>query len=737
MFLIAVFLVVPMALQAAVVQKISGDYVEGEFLVVPKQGGMVAAATSGYKVLAKQEGKTSFLRMKIKPGQSMLSAMNALASQPWVAHVEPNYIYKAVAMPNDPDYGLYWGLKNTGQAVNGSAGIAGKDMSVSKAWDINTNCAAITVAVIDTGVDYNHPDLTTNIWNNTAEIVGDGIDNDGNGFVDDIRGWDFVQGDNDPMDFAHHGTHVAGTIGASGNNGVGGTGVCWNASIMPLRVLGSTGSGSTADIIAAVNYAVANGAKVINMSLGGGGYSSLMNNAIASAPNVLFVLAAGNDGTDNDSTPSYPASYTQPNIISVAATTQVDGLAYFSNYGVTSVDVGAPGTNIRSTVPPARTAVAGCSWNFDAATLQGWAVSTLDNTTGSPVVNTVGITLEAFTSPSYSLTDSPASLYANNRSYQATSPVCSLAGVQGALLQYNLALDTKYVSSTVFDPLLVESSVDGYSWSVNNALAGSTKGVFYVFEENLASMDGYASAQVRFRLETGVTGTFNGFHVDDIKITAPNTSIAAHSATDYAFLSGTSMATPNVAGAAALVWANEPTLTAQQIKSRLLNNGDSVAALAGKTLTGKRVNVVMAMPMVAPTGLSANVISSSQVNLTWMDNAINESSYLVQRNTGAGFVTIATVSSNMVTYSDTSAPADSTLTYQVMAQGRDGRLTAAITATAQTPPAPAPAQAPAPAPAPAGGGGCVMGVQQNEVDPLFPVLIVLALGVLYRRRRNI
>ena len=719
MFLMAVFLVVPMTLQAAVVQQISGDYVEGELLVVPKQGGMVAAATSGYKVLAKQEGKTSFLRMKIKPGQSMLSAMNALAAQPWVAHVEPNYIYKATAMPNDTDYGLYWGLQNTGQTVNGVAGIAGSDMSVSKAWDINTNCTTITVAVIDTGVDYNHPDLTANIWSNVGEIAGNGIDDDANGFIDDIRGWDFVQGDNDPMDFAYHGTHVAGTIGASGNNTIGGTGVCWNSTIMPLRVLDSTGSGFTSDIIAAVNYAVANGVKVINMSLGGPNPSVLMDAAIANAPNVLFVIAAGNDATNNDTTPSYPASYNQPNIISVAATTQTDGLAYFSNYGATSVDVGAPGTNIRSTVPPARTAVAGCNWNFDTATLQGWTPATLDNY-ATPVLNTVNITTEAAKSPSYSLTDTPASLYANNRSYRATSPVCNLTGVQGAVLGYQMDLYTELN----YDILNVETSPDGVNWTVQSAWTGTTKGYFFPFEANMASLDGYATAQVRFRLDTDGFVVAGGFHVDDVQVTVPNTAVAAHSAADYAFLNGTSMATPNVAGAAALVWANEPALTVQQIKSRLLNNGDSVAALAGKTVTGKRVNVVMAMPMVAPTGLSASAISSSQVNLTWMDNAINEGSYLVQRNTGAGFVTIATVSSNMVTYSDTSAPANSTLTYQVMAQGRDGRLTTAITATAQTPAAPS------------GGGGCVMGVQQNEVDPLFPVLIVLALGVLCRRRRN-
>lgn len=722
-FLLVMLLGMPMLVQAGGIKQIVGDYVEGEVLVVPKQGAMTAATNSGYKVLAKQEGKVNFLRMKVKAGQSMASAMNALAAQPWVAYVEPNYIYKATAMPNDPDYGLYWGLQNTGQTVNGASGFAGKDMAASKAWDINTDCTAITVAVIDTGVDYNHPDLAANIWSNTAEIPGNGVDDDANGFIDDVRGWDFVQGDNDPMDFAHHGTHVAGTIGASGNNGTGGTGVCWNATIMPLRVLGSTGSGFSSDILAAINYAVANGAKVINMSLGGGGFSNLMNRAIANAPNVLFVIAAGNDGTNNDLTPSYPASYNQPNIIAVAATTQTDSLASFSNFGATSVDVGAPGTNIRSTVPPTRASVTGCSWSFDTATLQGWTAATLNNLS-NPVVNTVTITTETSNSPSYSLTDSPAALYANNRSYRATSPACNLTGVQGAVLNYQLELNTE----SNFDILNVETSADGIIWTVQSTWSGTTKGSFFPFEANMASLDGYTAAQVRFRLDTDGNVVRGGFHVDDVKITAPNTAIAAHSATDYAFLDGTSMATPNVAGAAALVWANEPTLTTAQLKARLLDNGDVVPALAGKTVTGKRVNVVMAMPMLAPTGLATSVVSASQVNLSWMDNAINEDAYLVQRNTGAGFTTLATVSANSTAYSDTTAPANTTLTYRVVALARDGRTINSASASATTPIVPAPA--------PAGGGGCVMGVDKN-IDPLLPLLMVSALVMIYRRRKSL
>jgi len=711
-------------------------FVQGELLIVPAPNGLLNVGAMGYKVMNKQDGKTPFLRVKLKKGETVLSAMNALASNSGIAYVQPNYIYRAALVPNDPRFNEYWALKNTGQAVNGgAAGTSGADMAVEKAWGVNTDCSTITVAVIDTGVDYNHPDLATNIWSNAGEIAGNGIDDDANGFVDDIRGWDFVQGDNDPMDFAHHGTHVAGTIGASGNNGTGGTGVCWKSTIMPLRVLGSTGSGTTADIIAAIDYATTNGAKVINMSLGGpGGFAGdLTDQAIAraNAAGVLVVIAAGNDGTDNDITPAYPAAYTQPNIIAVAATTQSDALASFSNFGVISVDIGAPGTSILSTVPPARTAIPGCSWNFDTATLQGWTVSTLDNSFGTLVPNTVAITTETASSPFYSLTDTPGTLYANNRSYRAVSPICNLTGVQGALLKYNLELE----SESGFDKFFVDTSPNGVTWTIGTGLSGTTSGAFYPFEVDMKSLDGALSAQVRLRLETDVSNVFGGYHADDIQVTKPNTSIAAHSAADYAFLNGTSMATPNVAGVAALVWAADAGLTVAQLKSRILDNADVNPALAGKIVTGKRVNAMMAMPLQAATGLTATVQTATSVSLSWMDNSISESNYRVQRNAGAGFATIATLAANSTAYTDTAAPSNTTLTYRVVALARDGRTVNSATASATTPVATAPATTPA-ASSGGGGGGCVMRVQQSGVDPLFPILLALALGALYRRRRN-
>ncbi|MBL1277832.1 MAG: S8 family serine peptidase [Ectothiorhodospiraceae bacterium] len=287
-------------------------------------------------------------RAEVGRGRSMSSTLRSLRRNRDVEFAEPNYILTAYAVPNDSQFTSLWGLNNTGQ----TGGVADADIDAPEAWDLQVGSNVI-IAVIDSGTDYNHRDLSNNIWNNTGEIPNNGRDDDGNGYVDDVRGWDFANNDNDPMDDNGHGTHVSGTIAASGNNGTGVVGVNWFAQIMPLKFLSDVGAGSSADAIAAIDYAVANGARVINASWGGGPYSSAMFRAIQAANNagVLFVAAAGNDGTNNDRNSSYPADYDLPNVISVAATDASDNLASFSNYGANSVDLGAPGVRILSTSP--------------------------------------------------------------------------------------------------------------------------------------------------------------------------------------------------------------------------------------------------------------------------------------------------------------------------------------------------------------------------------------------------
>lgn len=252
-----------------------------------------------------------------------------------VAYAEPDYVRHFSSVPNDPMYGNLWGMPK---------------ISMPDAWDISTGNSDIVVAVIDTGMDMDHPDLAGNLWINAVEIPGDGTDNDGNGYVDDINGWDFVNEDDDPEDGDGHGTHCAGTVGAVGNNANQVAGVCWTVSIMPLRVGNSDGLFDS-DIVDGIRYAARNGAKVLSNSYGGTGFSQTVYDAIeyANTQGSIFVAAAGNDSSDNDLLPQYPASYELPNVIAVAATDENDNLASFSNYGVDSVDLAAPGVNILST----------------------------------------------------------------------------------------------------------------------------------------------------------------------------------------------------------------------------------------------------------------------------------------------------------------------------------------------------------------------------------------------------
>ncbi len=287
--------------------------------------------------------------IKLGQGADLQRVRAALLRNPRVEAVEYNYEVRASVTPNDPRYPELWGLNNIGQ----TGGKPDADVDAPEAWDVQTG-TDVVVAVIDTGVDYTHPDLAANIWTNPGEIPGNGIDDDGNGYVDDVHGYDFCNSDNDPKDDHGHGTHVAGTIAAVGNNGVGVTGVSWSARIMAVKFLCASGSGTTSAAISAVLYAADMNAKVMNNSWGGGGFSQALMDAIATADQAgaLFVAAAGNNGADNDATPHYPSSYQVPNVLAVAATDLNDAKASFSNYGAASVGLGAPGVSILSSVPP-------------------------------------------------------------------------------------------------------------------------------------------------------------------------------------------------------------------------------------------------------------------------------------------------------------------------------------------------------------------------------------------------
>jgi len=331
------------------------EYVPGELIVKLKSGystkkmsGLFRA--SGLAVKRRiPELNFEVLQLPSKDEESLIKALADVSADPGVVYAEPNYIYTAYDIPNDPRFDALWGLHNTGQ----TGGLIDADIDASEAWSISTGNREVVVAVIDTGVDYNHEDLAANMWINVAEVPGNRIDDDGNGYIDDIYGYDFAYNDADPMDGHYHGTHCAGTVGAAGGNGIGVVGVNHAVQIMAVKFLNDFGWGTTSDAVEAIMYAVDNGAHILSNSWGGGGRSAALEDAIvyANEHNALFVAAAGNDRRDTDIWPNYPSGYEVPNVMSIAATDHNDQLASFSNWGLTTVDLGAPGVNILSTTP--------------------------------------------------------------------------------------------------------------------------------------------------------------------------------------------------------------------------------------------------------------------------------------------------------------------------------------------------------------------------------------------------
>lgn len=292
-----------------------------------------------------------FSRINVHKVEVLTSSVEAMVDQlntlDIIDYAEFDYVVNTLQTPDDPDYGRLWGLHNTGQ----TGGTEDADIDAPEAWNITTG-GDVLVSVIDTGVNYNHPDLAANMWVNSAEIPNNGVDDDNNGYIDDVRGWDFFNGDNNPMDDHNHGTHCSGTIGADGNNGTGVVGVNWSVNIMPVKFLSGSGGGYISGAIAAIDYSTTMGADISSNSWGGGGFSQSLYDAIEAfgVSGGLFIAAAGNSAKNNDIDPTYPASYDLPNIISVAATDHNDNKASFSCYGPTTVDVAAPGIGIFSTI---------------------------------------------------------------------------------------------------------------------------------------------------------------------------------------------------------------------------------------------------------------------------------------------------------------------------------------------------------------------------------------------------
>ena len=504
-------------------------------------------------------------RLRLPDRLTVEKAIEELSKDPKVAYVEPNYIhYSKATRPNDPFLRYQWSLDNTGQTVNGVSGTTDADIDAPEAWDATTGSVSLIVAVLDSGVDYNHPDLAANL----------------------IQGYDFVDNDNDPIDAEFHGTHIAGIIGAVGNNGTGISGVCWNVKILPLRIADTSGAAYVSDVISAIDYAGQAGAKIINYSFGGYDYSQALYDTIsnANASGILFVTASGNDANNNDINPHYPSSYNLPNILSVANTDQNDNLRYLSNYGLNSVHIGAPGVNILSTVPAAIIAV--WSDNFDDGNIGNWTSGGIDNTFG--LSNTVSF------NGSYSLSDSPSGNYLNNTDSWIRSPVLNLLNYHGAVLEFKFTGE----SEDSYDYLYVETSTDGINWiSRGDYITGNYSDAWYQAYVDLGSCDGKSSCFYRFHFFSDNVTTYDGFYIDDVKVTVASSS---YTGTEYDYLTGTSMSTALTSGVAALVWSNNTSLSHLQVKDMILRGAVKKNSLAGKVATGGVLNAYYAITGITP-----------------------------------------------------------------------------------------------------------------------------------------
>jgi subtilisin family serine protease len=295
----------------------------------------IVGTTAGIRSAAATPGTQISPGIRVVRGDR--STLRRLRKRADVRWVEPNRRFEpsSLAAPTDRFFRQQWALR---------------DARVPRAW---RTCVGgkVTVAVLDTGLDVTHPDLAGNLWTNPGEIASNGVDDDRNGFVDDVHGADMVDGDGDPADGLGHGTAVAGVIGGRGDNTTGISGVAWHVRLMPVKVLPDQGYGTTATLVAGLRYALSNGARVVNMSLNGADRSLALEEAIAAAEaqGVLVVTSAGNDGADRDSVPSYPASINSAAVMSVASSNYAGQLGYGSAYGATSVDIAAPGDNILTT----------------------------------------------------------------------------------------------------------------------------------------------------------------------------------------------------------------------------------------------------------------------------------------------------------------------------------------------------------------------------------------------------
>ncbi len=466
------------------------------------------------------------------PGIELPALAARLERRPEVRYAElDTIIHIDDTLPNDPEFPDMWGLENTGQ----TGGTSDSDIDAPLAWDLTTGSSAVVVGVVDTGVDFNHVDLADNMWTNVGEVPGDQIDNDNNGYVDDVHGYDFLYDDSNPSDSHSHGSHVAGTIAAVGNNGIGTTGVAWTAQVMALRTFNVSGSGSTADAVEAFYYGIDNGARILSNSWSGGSISAALQDAVSDAEiaGVLMVAAAGNSSRNSEVVPHFPASYDFGNVIAVAATDDDDGLPSFSNFGEHAVDLGAPGVSVLSSVPPY---VDLFFENFEATTLPGlgaqFTASGSNNLWGT-IVNSGGNIVargDALASDPYS-PDSDGWI---------TTPVLDTNGLNGTSLQFLYRYETADSSDS-----LVTQVWDGSEW--RQVFSGSGFDNYTgSYSTAKIDLDPYQNDQMQLRFGWFTNGSESGYYggeIDDVRVRYIGSDYSNPNQV-YQNFSGTSMATP-------------------------------------------------------------------------------------------------------------------------------------------------------------------------------------------------
>ena len=509
------------------------------------------------------------------PGLSPRRAARRAARIPGVLYSEPDQIVDYRALPDDPHFGRQWSLRNTGQTLLSTTGRPGADINAFAAWDLQTGSPSVIVADVDTGADITHPDLAANIWVNPGEIPGDHVDDDGNGLTDDVNGWDWADSDNEPDDSIGfdqgHGTETSSIIGAVGNNGIGIAGVNWRVSLMPLR------AATLSDTISAFIYARQKGARVINFSAGFPFYSQALKDTIDNLGTVLVVNAADNGGFDgegdnSDRVGDFPCKFNSPNLVCVAASSQNDQLTKFSNYGPVSVDLAAPGRNVLGAYPP-RTVSFDLNEFFDEPIGRRFRSGGRNDRWG--LTKKLG----------GALADSPRGEYRNRTNSFISTPWVDLR--QRRACEVSFFIRHRLEQG---DQLGVEASRGKRGpWRHLNAYTGTGKGE-YQFVKLPKRFSGSRRANVRFRLKANATVRGDGVYLDDLQVTCKTT------APTYAFADGTSFAAPHVAGAASLILARFPAASTADVKARLLSGVDRIPSMAGKLVSGGRLDVARTLP---------------------------------------------------------------------------------------------------------------------------------------------